>query len=93
MNDISLIEIELVDTTDFPKAEVLKDPEQIKHRKLHALKAILLGDNSNTHVKIVFEGNSGKQMVVTIVWGLTESYLLLKGSITIPLNRVHEIIL
>ncbi|NNM94831.1 MAG: hypothetical protein HKL88_05125 [Bacteroidia bacterium] len=93
MEAITIIEKELIETTHFPSKEVLKTPEQIGQRLTQAKKASTLGNSVKHKVKIVFEDSEGKKMVETTIWGVTEKYLLLKKGMSVPLCRVHEIII
>jgi len=91
---IITIEKELLDTLHFPQQEVLKDVEQIKLRKYDAQRAMMLGNSlDNNKVKIVFEDGQGKKMVETTVWGITDKYMLLKSGMSLPLHRIHEIVI
>ena len=92
-DDITTIEKELLDTIRFPQQEVLSDAEKIKLRKYDAQRAMKLGNLYNDKVKIVFEDVEGKKMVVTTVWGMTDNYLIFKRGMTLPLHRIHEIII
>lgn len=91
--DIVTIEKELLEGLHFPAQQVLSDNQQILERKNKARNAMFLGNSSKIRVKIVFEDNEGKKMVVTTVWGVTERYLLLKGGMSLPLHRVYDIIM
>lgn len=93
MNIPTIAEQELLHKLDFPIKEVLKSPEQIEDRKNIAQRAKKLGSLSNERVKIVFEDIEGKKMVETTIWGVTGKYLMLKKGMTLPLHRVHEIII
>ena len=93
-DEITTIQKELIDMLHFPNKEVLSGAEKIKRRKDEAKRAMMLGNSSSNHkVKIVFEDTTGKKMVETTVWGVTDRYMLLKKGMTIPLNRIHEIII
>jgi len=94
MNKISAItEQELLHKVNFPKKEVLRFPEQINDRKQNAQRAKKLGNLFNERVKIIFEDIEGKKIVETVVWGVTDRYLMLKKGMSLPLHRVHEIII
>lgn len=85
---------ELIDAMHFPKQEVLKSPEHIKQRQNDAKRAMMLGNGpTKNKVKIVFEDVEGKKAVETTVWGLTDRYILLKRGMSLPLYRIHEIII
>lgn len=93
MNITTVTEQELLHKVNFPIKEVLKNQEQISDRKQTALRAKKLGSLSNERVKIIFEDIEGRKMVETTVWGLTDRYLMLKKGMSLPLHRVHEIII
>jgi len=95
MNEnITTIQKELLDSIQFPKQEVLSSAKQIEQRTSEAKRAMKLGNSSdNNKVKIVFEDTVGKKMVETTVWGVTEKYILLKRGMSLPLHRIHEIII
>jgi hypothetical protein len=89
----NITEERLLNTIQFPKQEVLKNPEHIKHRKSEAERAKKLGNSFNDKVYIIFEDTEGKKMVESIVWGVTDRYLMLKRGMSLPIHRVHEIII
>jgi len=90
---ITTVEKELIYTMHFPKQEVLFDPNQIEQRAQEAQKAVKLSDSFEDKVKIVFEDTEGIKMVKTALWGVTDRYLMLKRGMTVPLHRIHEIII
>lgn len=92
-DNIITIEKELLDKIHFPHEEVLSDAEHIGVRKYDAQRAMKLGNLYNDKVKIVFEDTEGVKMVETTVWGMTDSYLIFKRGMTLPLHRIHEIII
>ncbi len=93
METITAIEKELIEKTHFPTGEVLNSPEQIKQRLSQAKNASTLGNSFKHKVKIIFEDEEGKKMVETTIWGVTEKYLLLKRGMSLPLCRVHQILI
>ena len=93
MTPITKIQKEMLETTHFPKQEVLKDPEGIKERKDQAERAMVLGNSTNNKVRIVFEDTVGTKMVETTVWGVTDLYLLLKRGMTLPIHCIYQIII
>jgi len=93
MNITTITEQELLHKVNFPIKEVLKNLEQINDRKQIAQRARKLGSLSNERVKIIFEDVEGRKMVETTIWGLTDRYLMLKKGMSLPLHRVHEIII
>ncbi|MGP8214207.1 MAG: hypothetical protein ACLQQ4_01450 [Bacteroidia bacterium] len=75
----------------FPAQEVLSLPDEIKQRKANAQKGLLLGNNYKCKVKMIFEDSESLKQVITTIWGLTDMHVILKGGITIPLNRIYSI--
>ena len=92
-DSITVIEKELIYTMHFPKQEVLIDAKQIKERIREAQKAVKLDDSSQEEIKIVFEDTEGLKMVKSALWGVTDRFLMLKRGMTVPLHRIHEIII
>jgi len=90
---ITTVEKELLDRTHFPQQEVLIGNEQINRRNYEAQRAMKLGNSFKDKVKIVFEDDEGIKIVETTVWGMTDNYLMLKRGTTLPLCRIHEIII
>ena len=90
---ITLVAKEAIENFQFPETEVLSLSEERAERRYRAEKAMKLGNYFKDKVKIVFEDVEAVKMVETTVWGVTEKNLLLKRGITIPLNRIHEIII
>jgi hypothetical protein len=43
-------------------------------------------------MKIYFEDDAGNKMVETTIWGVTDSRVILKQGVVIPVNRIHKII-
>lgn len=90
---IALVAKEAIENFQFPETEVLSSSEERAERGYRAEKAMKLGNYFKDKVKIVFEDIEGVKMVETTVWGVTDKKLLLKRGITIPLYRIHEIII
>jgi|GEM_PF-114189 len=75
----------------FPKGEVLLSKNAILQRKKDIERAILLGNNYKTKVKIVFEDEVGVKQIRTTIWGVTDKSILLNKALVIPTHRIHEI--
>lgn len=90
---ITPIEKELLDTLHFPQQEVLSDAILIQYRRYEAQRAMKLGNSFKDKVKIVFEDSEGIKMIETTVWGITDTSLIFKRGLMLPLNRIHEIII
>lgn len=85
------IEKESIRGLKFPAHEVLSSKDAIKIRQLSLDRALKLGNLEHNKIKIIFEDVEGVKQVETTVWGVTDSRVILKQGILIPINRIHEI--
>jgi len=51
----------------------------------------VLGNSYKHKIKIVFDSDEGLKEVHTTVWAFSEGYVVLKGSIYIPVDAVLEV--
>lgn len=87
------VEKENIPNLHFPTHEVLADTNDQKTR-LHDLEsATTLGNIEHNKIKIVFEDDQGLKYTETTVWATTERNIVLKSGITIPLHRIHRVII
>lgn len=87
-----LIDKELITSLIFPKSDVLEDKEDIAGRKNDLDRALSLGNLEHLKIKIYFEDDVSKKMVETTIWGVTDSRVILKQGVVIPVNRIHKIV-
>ena len=87
-----LIDKELIASLNFPKSDVLEDKEDISGRKNDLDRALSLGNLEHVKIKIYFEDDISKKMVETTIWGVTDSRVILKQGVVIPVNRIHKIV-
>ncbi len=87
-----LIDKELIASLNFPKSDVLEDKEDISGRKNDLDRALSLGNLEHVKIKIYFEDDMSKKMVETTIWGVTDSRVILKQGVVIPVNRIHKIV-
>ena len=87
-----LIDKELIASLNFPKSDVLEDKEDIKKKKNDLDRALSLGNLEHVKIKIYFEDDMSKKMVETTIWGVTDSRVILKQGVVIPVNRIHKIV-
>lgn len=87
-----LIDKELIASLNFPKSDVLEDKEDIAGRKNDLDRALSLGNLEHVKIKIYFEDDMSKKMVETTIWGVTDSRVILKQGVVIPVNRIHKIV-
>ena len=67
--------------------------EQIKSRDQKLYMAMLMGNNYNENVRIVFNTEDGECELVTRIWARTDKYVVLKGGTFIPIGAVIDIIM
>ena len=87
-----LIDKELIASLNFPKSDVLEDKDDISGRKNDLDRALSLGNLEHVKIKIYFEDDMSKKMVETTIWGVTDSRVILKQGVVIPVNRIHKIV-
>ena len=87
-----LIDKELIASLNFPKSDVLEDKEDIAERRNDLDRALSLGNLEHVKIKIYFEDDMSKKMVETTIWGVTDSRVILKQGVVIPVNRIHKIV-
>lgn len=88
-----LIEKENIRGLRFPQAEVLTNEKDRKLRLLDLENAAKLGNIEHNKIKIVFEDDNGVKFTITTVWAATNDTIVLKSGITIPLHRIHRVII
>ncbi|CAM3969228.1 hypothetical protein FLCU109888_11625 [Flavobacterium cucumis] len=87
-----LIDKELITSLSFPKSDVLENKDEIEARKNDLDRALSLGNLEHVKIKIYFEDDLSKKMVETTIWGVTDSRVILKQGVVIPVNRIHKIV-
>ena len=93
MNTVfELIDKEIITSLNFPKEDVLEDKEDIAERRNNLDRALSLGNLEHVKIKIYFEDDMSKKMVETTIWGVTDSRVILKQGVVIPVNRIHKIV-
>lgn len=86
-----LVEKEAVADFHFPHEEVLKREEDKKALKSQLERANSLGNIEHHKVKIYFEDDQGKKVVNTTIWGITDSSILLKKNVILPIQRIVKL--
>ena len=86
--DYEIIEKEDIETLSFPHEDVLEDREDIEQRNSELKRALSLGNLEHEKIKIFFEDDKSKKVVETTVWGITDSTIILKKGVNIPINRI-----
>lgn len=91
MENFELVEKEKIESMRFPSVEVLLDAASKTERDQNLGRALTLGNLEHSKIKIYFEDESGKKIVETTVWGVTDKRIILKQGVVIPIHRVHAI--
>lgn len=90
-SEYKLVEKEEVSNFQFPKEDVSISEDERKILKSQLQRANTLGNIERHKVKIYFEDAEGKKVVYTTIWGTTESYILLKQNVFIPIQRIVKL--
>lgn len=85
------IDKEKISELTFPREEVLTNQAQRKQRLEHLEKATALGNMEHGKIVIVFSDEEGMKDVNTTIWATTDSRIILKGGVVIPIHRIHEV--
>lgn len=85
------IDKEKISDLNFPRMEVLNNQKLIQHRQQELERATTLGNIEHNKIIIVFSDSDGLKEVNTTIWATTDSRIVLKGGIIIPINRIHEV--
>jgi uncharacterized membrane protein len=92
MNTITVIPKEQLKDIAFFKSDALEDVSLRQKRRLNLNRAMILGNLEHNKVKINFLTEDGTvHQVETTIWGLTQNFILLKGSLSIPIRSVIKL--
>ncbi len=91
--DVPVVEKEIINQLSFPPLEVLENRESIKERLFALHRATSLGNLSKHKVTIVFEDSESLKKVCTTIWAMTDRKILLKAGRSIPISRIHSVII
>jgi hypothetical protein len=86
-----LVEKELVASFHFPEGEVLSNENDRKSLKNELDRAIALGNIEHLKVKIYFADEKGDKVVNTTIWAITDTAILLKKNVVIPIRRIIKL--
>ena len=92
INPREAVQKEKIIGLEFVEREVLNSDTDTKKRKADLYRAMVLGNLYHVKTKIIFEASDGIHKVETTVWATTDSFVSLKGGITIPIKCIHEVI-
>lgn len=93
MSDPDYLEVEKesVTTLHFPHDEVIQSEAEMKARNAAVQRAITLGNLEHQKVKIYFIDDEGKKMVHTTIWAVTDTSIVLKQNVILPINRIKKL--
>ena len=89
--EYKLIEKEKIETLHFPQEDILNSEKLQLERKSSVERAISLGNLEHQKVKIYFSDDSGKKRVDTTIWAVTDTAIVLKQNVILPINRIHKL--
>ena len=83
-----------LDQVTYAKREVLNDPEEREDRLREIERGMRLGNTHKLPTRIIFETADGdiKETEATI-WAVTESRVMLKNNLSIPIRSIYSVIL
>jgi hypothetical protein len=85
---IQKIEREQLKECAFKKPIYKSTDLELSERNKRLYLAMLMGNNFQSKVKIVFNTLEGYKEILTTVWATTEKFILLKGGNHIPLEAI-----
>lgn len=85
------VEKEELKTCSFEKPDIALTDAELAERNRRLYLAMLMGNNYESKVKLVFNTNTGGCEIVTVIWATTEKYVLLKGGNSIPLEAIAKV--
>ena len=86
-----IVSKESIANLSFPNEDVLKTKEEKSNRIFDLEKATTLGNVDHNKIKITFEDSEGLKQVETTIWATTDSRIILKGGVVVPIIRIHEV--
>lgn len=90
--EFQLIDKEAVKELHFPNVDVLEEKDAIIQRMNDLDRALSLGNLEHGKIKIFFEDDISKKTIETTIWGVTDSRVILKQGLVIPVNRIYKIV-
>lgn len=94
MNQKQLLTPDKLKFTDiqFSREEVLGTLPEKHERLIKLISAMKLGNNHKQKVRIHFMNINNQLMEIKAkVWSVTEKYVILKNSITIPITSIRDV--
>ena len=89
----TVIEKEIIPNLLFPTKPLGKTKEEMKKLVLKLKRSMILGNIDRTKMRIIFEDNESVKEVRTTIWAVGDRNIVLKKGVTIPINRLIDVIL
>lgn len=89
----TVIEKEIIPNLNFPNQPLDKTKDEMKKLVLKLKRSMILGNIDRTKMRIIFEDNEGVKEVRTTIWAVGDKNIVLKKGVTIPINRLRDVIL
>ena len=89
----TVIEKEIIPNLLFPTIPIDRTKEEMKKLVLKLKRSMVLGNIDRTKMRIIFEDNEGIKEVRTTIWAVGDKNIVLKKGVTIPINRLVDVIL
>ena len=89
----TVIEKEIIPNLNFPNQPLDKTKDEMKKLVLKLKRSMILGNIDRTKMRIIFEDDEGTKEVRTTIWAVGDKNIVLKKGVTIPINRLVDVIL
>ena len=89
----TVIEKEIIPNLLFPTIPIDRTKEEMKKLVLKLKRSMVLGNIDRTKMRIIFEDDEGTKEVRTTIWAVGDKNIVLKKGVTIPINRLVDVIL
>jgi hypothetical protein len=89
----TIVEKEIIPSLLFPSQPLNKSKEEMKKLIQKLKRSMMLGNIDRTKMRIIFEDSEGAKEVRTTVWAVGDKNIVLKKGVTIPINRLIDVIL
>lgn len=87
--NFEIVQKENIHALKFPKNEVLQLASEMQERFNDLRRALYLGNIEHAKIKIFFEDSLSKKVVETTVWAVTDTSVILKRGVGIPIHRIY----
>ena len=88
----TIVEKEIISSLKFPNTPVNRTEDQSKILFHKLRRSMVLGNIHRTKMKIIFQDEEGTKEVRTTIWAVGDKNIVLKKGVTIPINRIIDIV-